>query len=132
MEFNYSKKNSDIEIVKEIEFFKDEKKSFRAQVLSIKGEPYSQVQKCKFSPQANLYLPSKNTVCLPFPVWEKFVKEVVPQLHPATQLQVSTVCNQTSSTLTTPTAPSKPKGKPLPLLKLSTTTAQPVANGNLN
>ncbi len=56
MEFNYSKTNSDIEIVKEIEFFKDEKKSFRVKVLSIKGEPYCQVQKCKYNPQVNRYL----------------------------------------------------------------------------
>ena len=85
MEFNnfgktQVKKAVKITTEKSIEFGKEEKKCYRAQVILVNGNPYFGVSKCWKDHKTGKYKPSKQSFYLSQPAWVRFIEEVLPQL----------------------------------------------------
>ena len=85
MEFNnfgksLVKKAVKISTEKSIEFGKEEKKCYRAQVILVNEHPYFGVNKCWKYQKAGKYKPSKQSFYLSQPAWVRFIEEVLPQL----------------------------------------------------
>ena len=85
MEFNnfgksQVKKAAKISTEKSIDFGKDEKKCYRAQVILVNEHPYFGLSKCCKDHKSGKYTPTKQSFYLSQPAWVRFIEEVLPQL----------------------------------------------------